>query len=389
MRSAHRISDLPPYPFASLGRTIARLTAEGVDVIRVDIGSPDLPPNERIIAALQNSAARGDKHGYGGYYGTKEFRAAVAAYYRNRFGVTVNADTEVLPLIGSKEGIANMALAWLDPGDIALVPDPGYPTYSTGPAMVGAQSWPMPLIEANGFLPDLSTIPGEVLEKARLIWLNYPNNPTGAIAGTDYLKQVVDFCAEHELLLCFDAPYSDNTYDGYVAPSILEIPGAMDVAVEFNSLSKSHNLAGWRVAMAVGNAVAIKALGLIKSNIDSGIAEPIQEMAIEALTGDQGWLVDRNNVYAERRDVVISALEAMGLTPLRPKGAIYVWTPVPKGWRSAQFAEKLLAETGVSIAPGNMFGEYGEGYARISLVQTAARIQDAMDRWQKWWAGQQ
>jgi LL-diaminopimelate aminotransferase len=244
----------------------------------------------------------------------------------------------------------------------------------------------MPLLESNGFLPDLSAIPGEVLAKARLMWLNYPNNPTGAIAPEGFLRQAVEFCREYDILLCFDAPYCDNTYDGYVAPSILQVPGAKDVAIEFNSLSKSHNLAGWRAAMAVGNPVAIKALGLVKSNIDSGIALPIQQMVIEALTGDQTWLQARNAVYKERRDAVVDALQAMGLQAARPKGAIYVWTPVPAGWKSVDFATALLEEAGVSIAPGAMFGEHGEGYARISLVQPLPVMQEAMQRWAEWWS---
>jgi LL-diaminopimelate aminotransferase len=384
MRAANRITTMPPYPFASLGRTVAKLQTQGVDVIRLDIGSPDLPPDERIIGTLQSCAAKADQHGYGGYFGTKQFRAAVATYYKKRFHTEVDPETEVIPLLGSKEGIFNTALAWLDAGDVALVPDPGYVTYSIGPAMVGADTYEMPLLEQNGFLPDLAAIPGDVLKRARLMWLNYPNNPTGAIATEAFLKQAVDFCTAHDLLLCFDAPYSDNTYDGYVAPSILEIPGAREVALEFNSLSKSHNLAGWRVGMAVGNAEAIKALGVVKSNVDSGIALPVQAMAIEALTGDQSWLGPRNAVYVERRDIVMAGLEAMGLKALPPKGAIYVWTPVTPGWTSARYAEQLLADTGVSIAPGSMFGRSGEGYARISLVQTAARVRDAMERWQRW-----
>jgi LL-diaminopimelate aminotransferase len=279
-----------------------------------------------------------------------------------------------------------MAFAWLDEGDIALVPDPGYPTYSMGPLMAGAGYHGMPLLERNGYLPDFETIPGDVLARARLMWLNYPNNPTGAIAPDDFLKRAVDFCRENEILLCFDAPYCDNTYDGYVAPSILQTPGARDVAIEFNSLSKSHNLAGWRAAMAVGNCDAIKALGLVKSNIDSGIALPIQQMVIEALTGDQGWLEQRNATYKERRDAVVDALLGMGLSAAKPKGAIYVWTPVPQGWKSADFAGALLRETGVSIAPGAMFGQHGEGYARISLVQPLPVMRAAMQRWSDWWS---
>ncbi|NPV08924.1 MAG: aminotransferase class I/II-fold pyridoxal phosphate-dependent enzyme [Anaerolineae bacterium] len=387
MRPAKRITDLPPYPFASLGRVISEMTARGVDVIRLDIGSPDLPPAEPIIRALQEYAAKDTQHGYGGYFGTKRFRQAVASYYANRFGVQVDSETQVLPLIGSKEGIANIATAWLDPGDLALVPDPGYPTYSMGPVMVGAGYHPMPLREENGFLPDLQSIPGDVLNRARLMWLNYPNNPTGVAAPEEYLREAVDFCREHDLLLCFDAPYAENTYGGYRAPSILEVPGAIDVALEFNSLSKSHNLAGWRVAMAVGNREAVKALALVKSNVDSGIALPVQEMAIEALTGDQTWLEQRNAVYAERMEVAVAGLHRMGLNVRRPQGAIYVWTPVPKGWRSADFCQQLLEATGVSIAPGSTFGDCGEGYARISLVQPAGRIAEAMQRWEDWWSG--
>jgi len=385
MRAAKRITELPPYPFASLGKTIAELRADGVDVIRVDIGSPDLPPAKHILDALNKAASREDRHGYGGYFGTKELRQAMADYYDARFGVTVDSEREVLPLIGSKEGIANIALAWLDAGDVALVPDPGYPTYSKGPLMVGADYWTMPLLESNNYLPDLESIPLEIASRARLMWLNYPNNPTGAVVPEEFLRKAVEFCVRHDVLLCYDNPYCDTTYDGYVAPSILQIPGARDVSLEFNSLSKSHNMAGWRVAMAVGCADAVSALSVVKSNIDSGIALPIQEMAISALTGDQSWLAERNAVYAKRRRIVMEGLRAMGLEPQEPKAAIYVWTPLPDGWKSAEFANKLLRETGVSIAPGTVFGKHGEGYARISLVQPEPRMREAMERWERWW----
>jgi LL-diaminopimelate aminotransferase len=282
-----------------------------------------------------------------------------------------------------------MATAWLDPDDLALVPDPGYPTYSMAPQMVGAGSYPMPLLERNDFLPDFSAIPEAVLKRARLMWLNYPNNPTGAIAPDSFLRGAVAFCRKQGILLCFDAPYCENTYDGYVAPSILQYEGAMDVALEFNSLSKSHNLAGWRVAMAVGNSEALQALATVKSNVDSGSPLPVQEMAAAALTGDQSWLVARNAVYQERRDIVLEALEAMGLRAIKPTGAIYVWIVVPAGWQSMPYTEKLLTETGVSLAAGSVYGEHGEGYLRLSLVQDAARIREAMRRWQEWSARQQ
>jgi len=388
MKLAKRITNLPPYPFAALDRTVARLRSEGVDVIRLDIGSPDLPPSDELIGVLQGSAARPDRHGYGGYFGTKQFRQAVATYYRNRFGVEVDPDKEVLSLLGSKEGIANIATAWLDPGDVALVPDPGYPTYSIAPRMVGAGSYPMPLLEKDNFLPDFGAIPRDVVGRARLMWLNYPNNPTGAIAPDDFLRQAIDFCRRHDILLCFDAPYCDNTYDGYVAPSILQYEGAIDVSLEFNSLSKSHNLAGWRVAMAVGNREALQALALVKSNVDSGSPLPVQEMAAAALTGDQSWLLRRNEVYRERRDMALEGVAAMGLRAIKPKGAIYVWIAVPSGWESMPYTEALLADTGVSLAAGSVYGEHGEGYVRISLVQDVARMREAMGRWQDWWRKQ-
>ncbi|MBC8447205.1 MAG: LL-diaminopimelate aminotransferase, partial [Chloroflexi bacterium] len=380
MQPADRLSRLPMYVFASLGARIRALQAEGLDVIRLDIGSPDMPPPDLIIEALHRSALNPDHHGYAGYLGTPALRQATADYYAQRFGVALDPASEVLPLIGSKEGIVNMALAWLDPGDLALVPDPGYPSYRMGSYMAGGEAYAVPLLAENDFLPDLDAIPGDVADRARLLWLNYPNNPTGAVAPLEFFERVMAFARQHDLLICHDAPYTDIAFDGYQAPSLLQVPGAKQVAVEFNSLSKSHNMAGWRVGMAVGNAAAINALLRIKSNVDSGIFRAIQDAAVVALTGDQGWLAERNAVYQRRRDMILATLEEVGLRARCPQASLYIWADVPQGYTAADFADKLLRETGISITPGTAFGQYGEGYLRISLGQDTGRIAEAMDR---------
>ena len=380
MQPAQRMNALPPYVFAKLAARINELRSQGIDVIRLDMGSPDLPPAPHIIEALERAARDPGKHGYPGFGGTPAFRKAVADYYAARFGVNVDPAKEVVALIGSKEGIANMALAWLDPGDLVLVPDPGYPTYRMGPRMEGAEVYFMPLLEENNFLPDLKAISADVADRARMMWLNYPNNPTGAIAPMEFLEEAVAFCRQHDILLCHDAPYCDVCFDGYVAPSILQIPGAKDVVLEFNSLSKSHNMAGWRVGMAVGNPIAVEALGRIKSNIDSGIFLGIQEAAIAAMTGDQSWLEERNAVYQERRDIIVQALNEVGLAAEAPKASLYIWPKVSQGYTSAELATRLLEEIGVSMTPGTAFGEHGEGYLRVSLGTPTDRVREAMER---------
>ncbi|MDH7485751.1 MAG: LL-diaminopimelate aminotransferase [Anaerolineae bacterium] len=383
MQPADRLNRLPMYVFASLEARIRALQAEGVDVIRLDIGSPDLPPPDFIIEALYRSALNPDHHGYAGYSGTPALRQAIADTYAQRFGVTLDPASEVLPLIGSKEGIVNMALAWLDPGDLALVPDPGYPSYRMGAYLAGGEVYAVPLLAANDFLPDLEAIPNEVADRARLLWLNYPNNPTGAVAPLEFFERVVAFAHRHDLLVCHDAPYADIAFDSYRAPSLLQVPGAREVAVEFNSLSKSHNMAGWRVGMAVGNARAIAALLHIKSNVDSGIFRAIQDAAVAALTGDQSWLAERNAVYQQRRDMILATLDEVGLHARRPQAGLYIWPEVPPGYRAVEFADRLLRETGISITPGTAFGQYGEGYLRISLGQDTGRIKEALDRLSK------
>lgn len=380
MKPANRVTNLPPYPFASLGKRIAELKARGMDVIRLDIGSPDLPPPQRIIDALYRSACNPDHHGYGGYYGIPALRQAIADYYQRRFGVTLDPDAEVLPLIGSKEGIVNIALAYLDPGDLALVPDPGYAPYTMGAYLASARVATFPLLAERNYLPDLSAIPAAVADEARLIWLNYPNNPTGATTTLEFLAEAVAFAREHDLLICHDAPYCDLTYDGYVAPSILQVEGARKVAIEFNSLSKLYNMAGWRVGMVVGNRHVLEALTRVKTNVDSGIFRAIQDAAIEALTGDQSWLAERNAIYQERRDIIVAGLAEIGIKVRPPQASLYVWAPVPEGYTSVEFTTRLLEEQGVSITPGTVFGANGEGYMRISLGAATERIYEAMDR---------
>ncbi len=381
LHPAKRLDSVPPYVFATLAARLKALEAKGLSVIRLDIGAPDGPPADFIVQALTASAADPTHHSYAGYLGTPRLRQAFVDYYTARFGVELDAGDEVLPLLGSKEGIANMAFAWLDPGDLALVADPGYPTYRMSALMAGAEVCDMPLLAENGFLPDFEAIPAEVAGRARLMWLNYPNNPTGAVASLEFFATAVDFCRRHGILLCHDAPYADVSYDGYRAVSLLSVPGAKDVAVEFNSLSKSHNMAGWRIGVAAGNSTAIQALLQIKSNVDSGIFLPIQDAAVTALTGDQSWLQERNQVYQQRRDMLYDLLvNDWGLQVARPLAGLYLWPHVPAGYTSASFTEKVLLATGVSFTSGASFGPHGEGHVRISLGQSTARILEAIRR---------
>ena len=380
MQPADRIQNLPPYFFARLGKRIAQLTSKGRDIVRLDIGSPDMPPPDTILDALCQSARDPARHGYAGYYGIPRLRQAIANAYSRRFGVDLDPRSEVLPCIGSKEGLVNMSLAFVDSDDVALVPDPGYPSYSTGTRLAGGQIERFRLLPERGWLPNLAAIPPDVAHKAQIVWLNYPNNPTAAVADLDFFAQAVAFACEYGALLCHDAPYCDVTYDGYVAPSILEVPGAKQVAVEFNSLSKTYNMAGWRVGWAVGNATAIEALARVKTNTDSGIFLPIQDASVAALNGDQSWIADRNRIYAERRDIILQGLRAIGIEAARPKASLYVWAPVPTGYTSEEWTTRALEEAGVSITPGTAFGPNGEGYVRISIARPTERVREAMER---------
>jgi len=383
---AQRLQQIPPYEFATIGKRIRELQVQGHKVIGLHMGSPDMPPPPAVVEALHRSAQQPTHHGYGGFSGTPALRQAFAGYYSRRFGVELNPDTEVLPLIGSKEGIFNASLAFLNEGDVALVPDPAYPTYEIGAMTAGAQAFHMPLREELGFLPDLDSIPSDVLKHARLMWINYPNNPTGAQATLAELAKIVDFCRDHSIVLCSDNPYADVVMEGDPAPSVLSVPGAKDVAVEFNSLSKTYNMAGWRVGACVGHPTFVAGLGRLKSNIDSGLFRSIQDAAVVAMTEtSQEWIDQRNAVYRRRRDAIMQALPAVGLTAQTPRTAIYVWAKVPGGDDRA-FAAAALEEAHVSLAPGSMYGEMGKGFVRFSLVLDEADIAEGMERLAAWQA---
>lgn len=380
MKAAERVTNLPPYVFAQVGQRIRELMAAGKDIIRLDIGSPDLPPPDFILEELYRSTRVPTHHGYGGYYGTPELRQAMATYYENRFGVRLDPEKEVAPLIGSKEGIANAALAFVDPGQAVLVPDPGYPTYRMGTLLAGGVPVTVPLRPENDYLPDLEAIPEDVARSAKIFWLNYPNNPTGAVAPLEFFERVVAFAKKYDLLVCHDNPYCDVVYDGYAAPSILQVEGARDVALEFNSLSKTYNMAGWRIGMAVGSPMALEVLARTKTQIDSGIFRAIQDAGVVALAGDQSWLEERNEIYRERRDLILETLAQVGLKARKPVASLYLWAALPDGTRSVDFARFLLEEVGISIAPGAVFGECGEGYIRVSVGMSTERIREAMER---------
>ena len=378
MKVARRIESLPPYLFAELDRKIAEKRADGVDVISLGIGDPDLPTPPHIVAALRDAATDPTAHRYPSYHGLPAFREAVAAFYARRFGVSLDPEAEVLPLIGSKEGLAHLSFAFVDEGDRALVPDPGYPVYATSTVLAGGEVVPMPLTQERGFLPDLGAL--EVPPRTKLMWLGYPNNPTAAVADLAFLEGATAFARRNDLLLCHDAAYSEITFDGYVAPSVLEVPGARDVAVEFGSLSKTYNMTGWRVGYVVGNREAIRALGALKTNLDSGVFNAIQRAAVEALNGPQDCVERMRAIYQRRRDTVVSALQEVGIAQEPPMGSIYVWVRTPEGRTSEAFAEELLEEAGVVVAPGTGYGPNGQGFVRISLTVSDARLAEATGR---------
>ncbi len=385
IKPAQRISTIKPYFFADLQKTINCQLKSGVDVIRLDMGSPDLPPEGFIIDALIQAAQQPDMHGYGQAGGSLEHRMAFARYYQDRFNVALDPEKEVLGLIGSKEGVFNLSQVLLNPGDLVLVPDPCYPVYAIGASIAQANTINMPLLAENSFLPDLEAIPTETARAAKILWLNYPNNPTGAIAPMAFFEKVVEFAKRYHLIVAHDAPYVDVCFDGYQAPSILQVPGANDLAVEFNSVSKTYNMAGWRVGVAVGNAEIIRLLRVYKSQLDSSHFKPIMKAADAALTGDQSWLKDRNAIYEKRRDIIVETLRSLGFSVEIPKAALYVWAKLPDGIQdSVRFCENLLADTGVSITPGIVYGGSGAGYVRISIVTPAARLQEAMQRMIVW-----
>ena len=377
MRIAGRVADLPPYLFAELDRKIAEKRAAGADVISLGVGDPDTPTPRHIVEALIEAAHDPATHRYPSYFGMPALRQAVAEFYANRFGVELDPDTEVQPLIGSKEGIAHLPWAMVDPGDEVLVPDPGYPVYEIGSRLAGGTPVPLPHTAENGFLPDLSSV--EPSPKTKLMWLGFPSNPTAAVAEVGTLEEAVAFARRHDLLLAHDAAYSEITFDGFVAPSVLQVPGARDVAVEFGSASKTYNMTGWRVGWAVGNAEVIRALSTLKTNLDSGIFDAVQRAAIAALTGPQDHLDELRSMYSRRRDVVIEALNGLGWDLKPPLGSFYVWFPT-RDMSSAAFCEMVLDRAAVVVAPGAGYGSLGEGYARISLTVSDDRLEEALER---------
>jgi LL-diaminopimelate aminotransferase len=382
---AERVSKLPVFYFATLGPKLRNLAAEGVDVIRLDIGSPDLPPPAAVLSSLAESAFQPDRHGYVPQKGIPALREAWAVLYKKRFGVELDTEREIVPLLGSKEGIFHLTQAVVDAGDVVLVPDPGYVTYASAAFFSGAEPYFMPLRPERGFLPDLAAIPEEVARRAKILWLNYPNNPTGAVATSAFFEEACAFAERHDLLLCHDAAYTQVTFDGFRAPSVLEVEGAKGHVLEFNTLSKSHNMAGWRVGAAIGDRQALDALYRLKTHADSGHFLPIHEAAIVAMTGDQDWIASRNAVYQRRRDLLVEALAELGVDFERPLGALYIWCACPQGWNSLKFAEELLDEVRVSVAPGAMFGGQGENYVRISLCVPEKRLSEAVERLRGWW----
>jgi len=388
MKLAQRVERLPPYLFARISETIAKKRAEGVDVISLGIGDPDLPTPGYLIETLQRAAEKPANHRYPESDGLPELRRAVARWYRARHGVELDPDEEVVPLIGSKEGIGHLPLCLIDPGDVALVTDPGYPVYAIGTMFAGGETVRVPLREEDGWLPRLDEIPADAARRARILWLNYPNNPTGAVADLAFFERAVAWAREHDVVIAHDLAYADVTFDGYVAHSILEVNGARDVAIEFNSLSKSFNMTGWRVAMAVGNQRVIDALTRVKTNLDSGIPQAIQEMAIAALDDPRDSIAEHNRVYARRRDRVVAVLRELGLRLEPPKASLYVWARLPRGERSSgEFAARLVDQTGVVVTPGASYGASGEGYIRISLTTPDDRLEEALTRLSKFARG--
>jgi len=377
---AKRLGAIPPYKFAELQKQVADKRAAGIDVINLGIGDPDYPTFPYVVEAMQAAVADPGTHTYPSNRGREEFRAALADFYRRRFEVEIDPDSEVIPAIGAKECIYNLCFAFLDPGDIALASDPGYPPYTGGPLLAGAGSVLLPLEPDLGFAPDLDKLDADSLERARLIFINYPNNPTGAVVPDGFFEQVVELAREHQILVVHDNAYSETTYDGYVAPSFLATPGAKEVGVEVFSLSKGFNMTGWRCAAILGNADAVSSYWRLKTNVDSGLFEAVQLAGAAALEGPRERITEMNEIYARRRDLVVGALREIGVDVEKRKGTIYVWAPVPEGHTSTSFAELVLEEAAVVISPGSMYGPSGEGFFRISLTTPDERITEAVER---------
>jgi LL-diaminopimelate aminotransferase len=380
---AERLKQLPPYLFKEIDRLKAELTAKGVDVINLGVGDPDLPTPGFIIEKLQKAAEDPANHQYPSYSGMDDFRVSAAGWCKRRFGVELDPLNEVVTLIGSKEGIAHFPLAFINPGDVALVPTPAYPVYHVGTLFAGGESYFMPLVRENRFLPDLDAIPSDIARRAKVLFINYPNNPTGATAERGFYEEVVEFAREYNLIVCHDAAYTEMGFDGYRPMSFLEIPGAKEVGIELHSLSKTYNMTGWRLGFAVGNAQILEGLGQVKSNVDSGAFNAVQWAGIAALDSDQSSVAEMQRIYQERRDILIAGLRKAGLEPEVPKATFYVWCSTPAGYSSTQFTSLLLKEAGIVTTPGSGFGAPGEGYVRLALTVAKERIAEAVERIQR------
>ena len=377
---AKRIDQIPPYLFAEIDKRKEEMRKKGIDLIDLGIGDPDLPTPKPIIERLKKAAENPKNHRYPSYEGMIEFRTAVAQWYERRFGIKLDPETEVLSLIGSKEGIAHIPLAFVDPGDIVLVPSPGYPVYRVSTLFAGGTPYFLPLRKENGFLLNVSQIPEPVAKKAKLLFINYPNNPTSAVAERSFFEEVVAFARRHQIIVCHDAAYSEVAFDGYHPLSFMEVEGAREVGVEFHSLSKTFNMTGWRIGFAVGHPEILAGLGRVKTNIDSGLFQAIQEAGTEALNHFDTPLPEIISIYERRRDVMVKGLRELGLEVDRPKATFYLWIQVPKGYTSAQFATVLLEQAGIVATPGNGFGEDGEGFIRMALTVDEKRLNEAIER---------
>jgi len=381
-----RIQNLPVYVFAEIGAKIRQLEITGADIIRLDIGNPDMPPDDSVINALYEHASTPSNHGYSGYRGIASFREAVARFYKRRFNVELDAETEVLPLIGTKEGIVNLTFAYISDGDIALVPDIGYPSYAMGTQLAGGKVIYIPT-DPNTFLLDISQIPTSMLDQSKLMWVNYPNNPTGAVATQEFYSEILEICKKHDILLASDNPYMDITYDGYEASSFLEVPHSKDHAVEFFSLSKTYNMAGWRIGAVVGNSEALRHILKVKSNVDGGHFKAIYEAGAVALdTVSDEWIAKRNLTYQVRRDLLFEALSHVGLSAKLPKASLYLWAKIPASFGNDDitFVNRILEEAHISMAPGSAYGPAGNGYVRLSVSVSDTRLQEAIARLTRW-----
>ena len=384
LKYSKRFETIEPYLFVGISKTIADKKKQGIDVISFGIGDPDIPTPTFALESLKKHSDNPFNHRYPESEGLPEFREEVAEYYKSRFGVDLNSSNEIIALIGAKEGIGHMSFCLIDEGDISIVPDPGYPVYSAGCNFAGGEIYKMPLVESLGWKPDLNLIPLEIRKKAKMLWLNYPNNPTGGVADLNFFKEVVNFGIENDIAIMHDACYSEVTFGSYVAPSILEVPRAKEIAIEFHSLSKSFNMTGWRLGFAAGNKELVDSLLTVKSNLDSGVPQAIQMMGIDALKGMSEFVKGNNLIYQKRRDKLSLALERIGLNVEKPQGALYLWCKVPDGYNSAEFTELLLDQCNVVVTPGTGYGQYGEGFVRLSLTTPDELVDEGIKRISKW-----